>query len=189
MLYNICCITSKQAWDQFYVTKFILYNKKSYAIYDISTFQMLIGSWRGFSGRTAGHNCWTLIISLASLAALLGSWCAAQSGQKKLTVWTCHWWAQLLMQVKVDCSPGLALDGCNHKKVLNSHCLKQTERHFSVCSFLRHCSVGWLLPWPADQHDADDSTCSMPISCNQAKVGCSRNNATDSHAWCSPGLQ
>ena len=90
MLYNICCITSKQAWDQFYVTKFILYNKKSYAIYDISTFQMLIGSWRGFSGRTAGHNCWTLIISLASLAALLGSWCAAQSGQKKLKVWTCH---------------------------------------------------------------------------------------------------
>ena len=124
-----------------------------------------------------------------ALAALLGSWCAAQSGQKKLTVWTCHWWAQLLMQVKKDCSPGLALDGCNHKKVLNSHCLKQTERHFSVCSCLRHCSVGWLLPWPADQHDADDSTCSMPISCNQAKVGCSRNNATDSHAWCSPGLQ
>ena len=71
------------------------------------------------------------------------------------------WWAQLLRQVKVDCSPGIALDGCNHKKVLNSHCLKQTERQFSVCSCLRHCSVGWLFPWPADQPDPLLSTTLM----------------------------
>ena len=151
---------------------------------------MLIGRWWGFSGRTAGHNCWTVIINLASLAALLDvlprvarrSWKSGLasggpgelscSGKSKWTVALALPWMAAII------------------KVLNSHCLKQTERHFSVCSCLRHCSVGWLFPWPADQHDTDGSTCSMPISCNQAKVDCSRNNAaTDSRAWYSPGLQ
>ena len=66
MLYNIKTSLRLSNTEIIFMLHNLCY-KKSYAIYHISTFQMLLGSWREFSGRPAGHNCRTVIISLASV--------------------------------------------------------------------------------------------------------------------------